>query len=287
MVLPKDPRQGHKVRAKARASGLSRLAPLPPHLAGGGAAAYVDPASDPLLEAWFRADEGLYQDTAKTTPATAADDPVGAWEDKTGAYTLEQGTAGNQPLLKKALAGIGGYDALQFDGSNDFLEANSLTDILTGVDKPVSIIALARQTSAVTSHQFLFAFDRGISGSNDGKLWLERQGSPQNYTVYLSDDSGTVLSERGSTNVSDDLWRTHTIIRTDNGHTLYLNGAFEAEALGSLGQITTTLFTLGGVRAQGSLSAEWRGFVVEFIVIAGATAHREDHEAYLAARYGL
>src|SRR5690606_37871378 len=70
---------GDSVRVDVSVNGggytqiAARPAPLPP-----------GPLSVPDLALWLRADDGLYQDAAKTTPATAEGHPVGAWEDRSG-----------------------------------------------------------------------------------------------------------------------------------------------------------------------------------------------------------
>jgi lysophospholipase L1-like esterase len=54
----------------------------------------------PGLKAYYKADAGLWQDTAGTTPAVANADPVGRWDDQSGnGYHLTQATAGNRPTL--------------------------------------------------------------------------------------------------------------------------------------------------------------------------------------------
>jgi hypothetical protein len=50
------------------------------------------------LQFWFKADGTLWQDSARTTAATADADPVGAWDDASGnANNATQATAGTRP----------------------------------------------------------------------------------------------------------------------------------------------------------------------------------------------
>jgi len=86
-------------------------------MAGGAAFIPTDIAS---LAYWFDASSGTYQDSARTTPATADSDPVGGWEDLSGqARHLAQGTAGLRPTLRTAV--LNGRSVLRFDGADDFL----------------------------------------------------------------------------------------------------------------------------------------------------------------------
>lgn len=83
------------------------------------------PAFNPLtdvtsgtLKLWLESDGSLFQDAGKTTPATANNDPVGAWVDQAG--TPHDATeATNKPLLKTNI--VGSLPGILFDGTNDQL----------------------------------------------------------------------------------------------------------------------------------------------------------------------
>lgn len=68
---------------------------------------------------WLRAEKDLFQDSAFTTPADDADEPIGGWKDQSGSgnHFISSGTS--RPLLK--MATVGGYSSAKFDGSNDYL----------------------------------------------------------------------------------------------------------------------------------------------------------------------
>jgi hypothetical protein len=74
-------------------------------------------------ELFFSSKSTLYQDAAKTTPATNTDDPVGNWPDISGHGRDATGAAGVRPLLKKNI--IGTTPGILFDGSNDQLATAS------------------------------------------------------------------------------------------------------------------------------------------------------------------
>ena len=61
-----------------------------------------------------------FQDTARTTPATAIGNPIGSATGWLNGIHLEQGTAGARPLVA---AGLQGFRAWQLDGVNDYLRS--------------------------------------------------------------------------------------------------------------------------------------------------------------------
>lgn len=72
------------------------------------------------LVSWWKADGVLWQDSARTTAATATNDPVGALDDAFASnHLLQGGIASTRPLLKLGIQA--GLPALLFDGSNDWL----------------------------------------------------------------------------------------------------------------------------------------------------------------------
>lgn len=74
------------------------------------------------LQIWVKADGTLWQDSARTVPAVANNDPIGCWDDASGnGVNLLQATAGARPLYKTGIQN--GLPGVQFDGTNDFLMA--------------------------------------------------------------------------------------------------------------------------------------------------------------------
>jgi hypothetical protein len=80
-----------------------------------------DPRRIAGLEAWFDASDlsTMAQNSNGTTAATATNDPVGFWRDKSGqGRHAKQTTNNNRPTVQ--LADRNGRAGLNFDGSNDF-----------------------------------------------------------------------------------------------------------------------------------------------------------------------
>ena len=82
----------------------------------------VSPSQITGLNFWLKADAGIYQDSAGTTPAVADGDVVGLWQDFSGnGYHVSQDTAGKKPLLKLTVNGINGKPTILYDGVDDIL----------------------------------------------------------------------------------------------------------------------------------------------------------------------
>jgi hypothetical protein len=132
---------------------------------GAGAAPPFSPADLAGLVLWGKADAGTFQDTARTTPATADTDPVGGWADQSGAGThLSQATAGARPLLKLAIKN--GLPVLRFDGSNDTLG-----------------LSLALGTSHTTFLVLNLASRNILMGENAVNRYIEAQAAATAYVT--------------------------------------------------------------------------------------------------------
>lgn len=84
----------------------------------GTPAAPFSPTDIAGLTVWLKADTGLFQDTAKTTPASSASDPIGAWADQSGlGHDLFQATSGKRPTLN--LAVINGRNVVHATAASD------------------------------------------------------------------------------------------------------------------------------------------------------------------------
>jgi hypothetical protein len=96
------------------------------------------------LQLWLPASGTYWQDSDRTIPATADNDPVGAWDDASGnGRHMIQPTSGSRPLLKTATAN--GRHGLLFDGVDDTL-IGPLTTVTTG--GTVTFIVAKRTGSA-------------------------------------------------------------------------------------------------------------------------------------------
>lgn len=101
------------------------------------------PADISGLKLWLKADAGLYQDAAMTTPATANNDPVGGWADQSG--------LGNHAT--QAVSGSRGIYRPSSQNSKPGVEFTkaSTQQLLTSLsmsNEPLTAIAVVRWLSA-------------------------------------------------------------------------------------------------------------------------------------------
>jgi len=112
------------------------------------------------LAVWLDASDAatLFQDSAGTTPATADNDVIGRWADKSGnGYHATQGTTGNKPLLKTAIQNS--KNVIRCDGTDDYLEfTGTALDIFKNVAYGYIFTAYsARQTAATQRTALMFS----------------------------------------------------------------------------------------------------------------------------------
>lgn len=88
----------------------------------------------------------LWQDTARTTPVTAAGQEVASWELSTasGVIYAEQATTGKGPTYQEDT----GIPYLDFDGSNDCLVVTGVN--LSGTDKLTIVAGVRKDSDAAT-----------------------------------------------------------------------------------------------------------------------------------------
>lgn len=102
----------------------------------------------------------LWQDTARTTPVTAAGQPVGSWQLTTasGVIYAEQATSGARPTYQVD-TGVGYLD---FDGTDDSLVVSSLD--LTSTDEMTVIASVQKDTDAALG--IIVEHSAGAFGAN-------------------------------------------------------------------------------------------------------------------------
>jgi hypothetical protein len=216
------------------------------------------------LVSWFRADRGLYQDAAKSIPASASNDPVHTWIDYgSGKYDLQ--VAGNTDQLtarpRLNLSGPAGKPVLTFDGSDDNL-ANYFN-----YDMPGTIFYVGRYTGMGPMQRIL---------SSPGRNWL--LGSWNNGMDCAHFD--TWINSCGSVDYN---WRIYASAQSAFDHKFYsytqLLGSSSANVGGPLG------LSLGGwVTSENSASE-----IAELIVYNRVLTDSERTQVmmYLNQRYGI
>lgn len=136
-----------------------------------------------VMKLWLKADGSLYQDSARTTPVTANDDPVGSWTDESGnGNHVSQATAANKPLFKTGI--VNGKPTVRFDGTNDFM-TRTFGAALT---QPNTIFVVHSYSGNANN----YVYD-GVDGSNRHAMG---QGviTPLNPQIYAGNGIGQIQS---------------------------------------------------------------------------------------------
>lgn len=140
-----------------------------PLMGCGPAAGGFSPDQITGLQLWLAADDltTLFQDSAKTTPVTANNDPIGAWEDKSGnGRDATQATSGLRPTYKTNIAN--GLPGILHENSSDGGTTADLAKWLATASfisaRPYTIYLVA---NTITGHN-----NRGRSLDGTGANWL-------------------------------------------------------------------------------------------------------------------
>jgi hypothetical protein len=238
------------------------------------------PRDLPGLGLWLRADSGLSQDSAGTTPATADADPVGRWADTLsgGGLVATQATGSKRFTLKTGANGVNGRAVLRADGVDDGLQVASLA---LGSFTALFVFKASGTAGLVYEHS-------ATASSNDGGF------------LYTSTNA-TIKARRAATNDERDLavnwgvdgvWRvvTQDYDGTNTGHTLRLNGTSQTlsdRVNGNPGTSTATAALNLACRNQASLFTAGDYAEVLFFTPRLTTAQTQQVERYLGPRYAL
>jgi hypothetical protein len=200
------------------------------------------------------------------------------WHDKSGNGYDAFGSVNNQlPLYSST--GINSKPALSFDGSNDFLEAN--TRLGLPANPAITVLMVARINQFVSTNDVLFSIGSAarslsISSGIDGWAWRfdggnECYGNTTKNTNYLL------------------VWE-----RPANGNfassKFYLNGIEQARTSGSSDSSsptdTSNFYTVGVTKSSGG--GYFNGRIGELIVLnSDSNTERQKTEGYLAHKWGL
>jgi len=252
------PDAGREELREERAIVASLLSPFG-FFAGGGAAAPPLPSVAGLY-ARYSPDGPFWQDSARTTVASADGDPIGAWDDGSGSgFHLLQAVAAGRPALKLGI--VNGKRVARF--ANHHLAA-----AFASRTQPVTVFMVASTAGSTTEDRKFFDAAAGPQ--------MAHQESGGQWWVY----AGGFLSG----GVANDNINQHTIVFNGAGGSLRVNRA--AVLAGNTGANGQQGFILG--RNQGFLEP-LVGDVAEILLYNAAlsTTDRDAIESYLATKYGL
>jgi len=230
--------------------------------------------------AWYDAADlsTLYQDSAGTTPVTAAGQPIGLWKDKSGATAdASQAGAGNRPTYTQS--GIGGNPVLTFDGNTQWI-VSAFNPNYTVV--PNMSMFLVYQKVSDTGSDGLYGHDNG----GWDRLQL------LNFPANAPEANG--ISDGGGTTPTPGVITTNPILYTAvmrngvaNGSNVYINGALDATFTENHGNTGQTSLTFGAISTGGAYPSNVKIGEILLYPTNVSPATRAAVEAYLLSRWGF
>jgi hypothetical protein len=187
-----------------------------------------------------------------------------------------QGTAVNRPL--SGTRTINGKNAIDFDGSNDFLINNAVATSFTGEDKPFTVfVCVDRDASSNSTWMF------GRSTSGTPYLWQYFDN------VQIRDDSNST-STIAITNSSTSGAKIVTYRSTGLNFTGYINKTLVNTGTAyNRGAITLDISTIGAYRTSAATDFYLNGAIGEIIYYNRELTITEVGQVqdYMMARWGL
>lgn len=214
------------------------------------------------LAGWYKGDAGLYQDSAKTTPATADTNPVGAWADQSAAgHDVLQATSGKRPILKVGI--LNGFPVVRADGIDDLLAAAYTRN------QPHAVLLVAKVTSPSNSYL------------------ADGTATNQSSVIAASTSTARIYAGASVVDITAGVDTTEWLIWAArfNGASSHL-AILDRTAAGNAGATNPGGLTLFNAGAEGQAMA---GDMAEVIVCNAALSDAEVNAAtaYLATKYGL
>lgn len=252
--------------------------------------AYIDPlvrvrrADGGVRDLYARADGSLDTPTLATFIGSG-DAFVTTWFDQTGAGRhATQATTASQPKLANAGAVplVNGKPAMVFDGVDDYLGADAVASVFTGVDKPGTFVSVFKLDAAQYSELLAFGNSGNITEifkpfSDDGTgTWYSNR----------RDSTGLLkVANHGTTVMSQSLMDAYF---TGTTLSVYRNGAVTLNPTDfDVGTVGLNTFTLGAIRRT-SLQGYARASFQEVLVYpSDRSASRSTIQGQLAAAYGI
>jgi len=232
----------------------------------------ITPTDIAGLQLWLKADTGLWQDAAMTTPAVADGDVVGAWADQSGnGNHATQGTTAAKPLLKLAIKN--GKPVVRFDGTDDLLR---IASGLPAGTSPVGVIAVVNPGATLSNEHIIMW---GSYTANEGCLRFQDGGVGR---VTFQDDGTDILSVSGFSAATWYIFAsvydgTNAIIRKNGGQVA--SAARNKNIIGTAGDIGT----IKGFTAE-LLSGDLAELLLYDADLSGNIGLVED---YLNSRYAI
>jgi hypothetical protein len=214
-----------------------------------GSSAPWTPASDPTAVHWWDAYLGV------------GSIATGVWTAQISGVSTSQGTAGNRPTYTVSHADWGGRPAVDFDGTNDVLNAT-----IAAFGTPCTIYVAFKQDVAET----VFPFD------------LAGMSIYPNTGQYRMSAGGTEITDGAATQTA----RKFCGVMNGASSALYVDTFDTADQTGTVGTDSGTTLTIGALNGP---ALHFDGSITTLILATGAhsASTRAFYQAFLASRWGV
>lgn len=218
----------------------------------------------------------VWQDSARTTPAVADADVIGAWDDLSGnGYHVTQGTTANKPTLRTNV--LNGFPVIRSDGSDDFLANASFPDF----GDTYTVIAVAVNSVSADASQALFEVSTGTA--NAGFVMFH-----DTVGRFRGRDASGLRDVSGA-DYRDGAGRIHTGRNTGTAVQYRVNGSAVAASTAYTAPNPNTLSRLDIFRITGNTVYTHVGDLAALIIFntSLSDADRDALETLLNTRYGV
>jgi len=211
---------------------------------------------------------------------------VSQWNDlSVSGNHATQATLANRPVWVDNV--LAGKPVIRFDGSDDYLAANTVASFLSGEDAPYSALAVIRRSTA-DRQDAIYSF--GLSTSTtpviNARTTSGADTTPNQLRVLRRDNGNTLKDARGG-----EIGIDPTIISIADSGTLlnaYHDGTrIITNADVNVGTITLDLFSVGVTRIGSSFFHYLSGDIAEILIYnrALSDSEREAVEQYLRVKW--
>jgi hypothetical protein len=240
------------------------------------------PRSISGLALWLDAADSqtLYQDAAATIPATATNDPVGAWLDKSGnGRHATQATAASRPTVGSIASGRG----LVFDSHDSLLSLASVADIIgSPASSPATTIAFVALNSSGAA-----GFTLGSDNAANGRVLVSNSFDASGGSFF--DVAGTAGGRLAYSLPASSQTAASVYLMQRNGSSMVVrrNGATIATKSDASQTFSATTARLSLGQTIGLTGFSGTCGSVLCYPSAISSADRQRIERYLAAKWGI
>jgi len=250
-----------------------------PVLAPGGVAAG--------LQLWLDAsDANTLYDATTGGSLVAADGGVARWEDKSGnGNHATQSTAANRPARRSSV--VNSCDAIDFDGSNDGFLVNALSSVFNGVNKPFTVIAVAKTDVTNSTQDILSAGNNTNNNENTRCVWNDGSQKASIAREAPDGNGGKLLT--GGTSLGTTTRAVSFVFNASTG-IVFVNGSSDSSATDlALGFFLPLNVVAVGFLPRASSAVYFNGYICELTLYNAALSdtNRAAVESYLMSKWGI